>query len=209
MVLNDKEIIKQCSQKEMVHPFVNKQVKTKVINKKEKQFISYGVSSFGYDIRLSKEDFYIFKKRTVWQKIKDYFTGSKVIDPKRFNTEVLTRLTLQKDGNSSYFLLPSMTYALGVSHERFKIPSTITSMAIGKSTYARSGLLVNCTPLEAGWEGYLTIEFANMTPFDMRLYADEGILQLVFWEGNQPEVTYADRAGKYQGQQLQVTMPRV
>lgn len=160
--------------------------------------ISYGLSSFGYDIRLSPKDFRIF----------NHIPGS-VVDPKRFNESHLEPVALQHDDQGSFFVLPRHSYGLGVAVERLVVPKNITVFCVGKSTYARAGVICNLTPAETRWEGYLTLEFSNPCPTDVRLYANEGIAQLLFLDGDSCEVTYSDRQGKYQNQNEEVTAPRV
>ena len=160
--------------------------------------ISYGVTSFGYDLRLSPSDFRIFR----------HVPGS-VVDPKRFNPANLEPAKLHKDEDGSrYFILPGHSYGLGVALEHMKVPADVIVVAIGKSTYARAGLICNVTPAEPGWEGHLTLEFSNASPADCRIYADEGVTQLLFFEGDACQTSYAQRAGKYQHQKHEVTLPR-
>ena len=160
--------------------------------------ISYGLSSFGYDLRLSPDDFRIFR----------HVPGT-VVDPKRFNPENLEKARLHSSDHGSYFILPGNSYALGVAMEKLKIPRGITVVCLGKSTYARCGIIANCTPAESEWQGHLTLEFSNSSAADCRLYAYEGIVQLLFFEGGSCEVSYEDRNGKYQHQQHEVTLARV
>jgi len=160
--------------------------------------LSYGTSSYGYDIRLSPNEFLTFR----------HVPGT-VMDPKRANPANLEPATLHHDEQGSYFILPAHTYGLGVALERLKVPPNITVICLGKSTYARLGIIANMTPAEAGWEGYLTLEFSNSSGADCRIYAEEGICQLLFFEGDPCETTYADRQGKYQGQPEGVVLARV
>jgi dCTP deaminase len=162
------------------------------------KLISYGLGSYGYDIRLSPNDFRIFR----------HIPGT-VIDPKRFNPDNLEPVQLQRDEMGEFFLLPGHSYGLGVAVERLEIPSNITVLCIGKSTYARAGIIANLTPAEAGWRGHLTLEFSNSSPADARIYANEGCVQLIFFEGERCEVSYEDRKGKYQDQKEQVTIARI
>jgi dCTP deaminase len=164
----------------------------------EMPVISYGLSSYGYDIRLSPSEFRIFR----------HIPGT-VIDPKRFNPENLEPTQLQQEGNGQYFILPAHSYGLGVALERLAIPDNITTICIGKSTYARCGIIANLTPAEAGWRGYLTLEFSNSSSADCRIYANEGVVQLLFLEGEPCQVSYATRKGKYQDQPEKVTLARV
>ena len=160
--------------------------------------ISYGLSSFGYDIRLSPKEFRIFR----------HVPGT-VIDPKRFNPENLEPTKLRTDQHGDYFILPAHSYGLGVALERLAIPNNITTICIGKSTYARCGIIANLTPAEAGWRGYLTLEFSNSSSADCRIYASEGVVQLLFLEGDPCQVSYETRRGKYQDQQERVTLAKV
>lgn len=160
--------------------------------------ISYGLSSFGYDIRLSPLEFRVFR----------HIPGT-VVDPKNLNPENLEPVKLHHDKNGSFFILPAHSYGLGVALERLDIPDTITVLCIGKSTYARVGLIANLTPAEAGWRGHLTLEFSNSSSADCRIYANEGVVQLLFLEGEACEVSYEQRRGKYQDQPEKVVFSRV
>jgi len=164
----------------------------------DRRVLSYGLSSYGYDIRLSPKDFRIFR----------HVPGT-VINPKAFNPANLEREELQEDDYGRYFVLPAHSYGLGVALEALKIPDNISVLCIGKSTYARIGCIANLTPAEAGWEGHLTLEISNASHADCRIYADEGIVQLLFFEGDRCETSYARRRGKYQHQLQEVTLPRV
>ena len=160
--------------------------------------ISYGLSSFGYDLRLSPDQFLVFR----------HIPGT-VIDPKAFNSANLERAPLHRDDHGSYFILPAHSYGLGVALERLEIPNDITCLFIGKSTYARCGLIANLTPGEAGWRGHLTLEFSNSSSADCRIYAGEGVVQTLFLEGEPCSTSYEDRQGKYQDQPAAVTLARV
>lgn len=160
--------------------------------------ISYGLSSYGYDIRLSPADFRIFR----------HVPGT-VIDPKRFNPDNLEAARLHHDKQGEFFILPGHSYGLGVALEKLSMPDNATVLCIGKSTYARAGIIANLTPAEAGWRGHLTLEFSNSSPADARIYANEGCVQLLFFEGVPCEVSYETRKGKYQDQLEQVTIARV
>lgn len=180
-MLTDKEI----SDKVIIKPFCN--------TKTQHTGISYGLNPFGYDIRLSPNDFRVFTG-----------DGEGVIDPKRFDPNCLQKLPLIED---SYFVLPAFSYALGVAYEYIEMPNNVSALCFGKSTYARSGVVLNLTPIEAGWRGYLTLEMANCSPKACRIYAYEGISQIVFFDGKQPPITtYGE--GKYQNQQPEVTLAR-
>jgi dCTP deaminase len=155
-----------------------------------KKIISYGTSSMGYDVRLA-EEFRIFSN-----------VNSAIIDPKKFDERCLVagELRIDEDG-SKYVLLPPNSYLLGHTIEYMRIPRDIMVIAIGKSTYARAGAIVNVTPIEPGFEGTVVIEVSNSTPLPLKVYANEGIAQFVFFRGEACETSYGDRGGKYQGQQ--------
>jgi len=165
---------------------------------KKNAVLSYGCSSYGYDLRLSKNEFLIFR----------HVPGT-VMNPKKFNPNNLEKTPLQKDEDGEFFILPAHSYGLGVAHEKMKVPPNITVICLGKSTYARLGIIVNTTPAEAGWEGHLTLEFSNSSGADCRIYANEGICQLLFFEGDPCSTTYSDRKGKYQNQPEQVTLAKI
>ncbi|AFZ60919.1 dCTP deaminase [Anabaena cylindrica FACHB-243] len=193
MIKNDIWIT-EMAKKGMISPFEPSLVR----HFEELPVISFGLSSFGYDIRLSHEDFRIFK----------HIPGT-VVDPKNFNAENLEQTKLHTDENGSYFILPAHSYGLGVALERLEIPDNITVICIGKSTYARCGIIANVTPAEAAWRGYLTLELSNASSADCRIYANEGIVQLMFLEGAPCAVNYEARQGKYQDQLGVVTLARV
>lgn len=182
------------AQKGMITPFEPKQMR----HSDNLLVISFGLSSFGYDIRLSPHDFRIFR----------HIPGT-VVDPKNFNPENLEQTKLHTDESGSYFILPAHSYGLGVALERLDIPENITVICIGKSTYARCGIIANVTPAEAAWRGYLTLELSNASSADCRIYANEGIVQLMFLEGEACGVSYEARQGKYQDQPNVVTLARV
>ena len=167
----------------MISPFEDKQVR--------EGKISYGLSSYGYDARVS-EEFKIFTN-----------VNSEIVDPKNFkSTNFVTK-------NGPECIIPPNSFALARTVEKFKIPKDILVICLGKSTYARCGIIVNVTPLEPGWEGYVTLEFSNTTPLPAKIYANEGVAQFIFMKGKEtPEVTYADRKGKYMGQ-TGVTLPKI
>jgi dCTP deaminase len=205
MFKNDRWIKEQAAQG-MIEPFVPKLVKQwqtvtsgptnyRTIGRR---VLSYGCSSYGYDLRLSPNEFQIFQ----------HVPGT-VMNPKRFNPKNLTLAELQHDEDGDFFILPGHTYGLGVVIEKLRVPPSCTVICLGKSTYARLGIIVNATPAEAGWEGHLTLEFSNSSAADCRIYANEGVCQLLFAEGEPCEVTYADRLGKYQGQGETVVTARV
>ncbi len=181
-VLSDKWI-KKMALNGMISPFEEKQI--------SKGKISYGLSSFGYDARVSNE-FKIFTN-----------VNSEIVDPKSFKpSNFLTK-------NVSECVIPPNSFVLASTVEYFKIPKNVLVICLGKSTYARCGIIVNVTPLEPGWEGHVTLEFSNTTPLPAKIYANEGASQFVFLQGNEkPEISYSDRKGKYMGQ-TGVTLPKV
>ena len=182
-ILSDKWIKKMSKNHNMISPFEENQVRG---NK-----ISFGLSSYGYDARVANE-FKVFTN-----------VNSEVIDPKNFkSTNFITR-----SGNEC--IIPPNSFALASTMEYFKIPDDVMVICLGKSTYARCGIIVNVTPLEPGWEGYVTLEFSNTTPLPAKIYANEGVAQFIFLKGNEkPNITYADRNGKYM-KQKGVTLPKV
>ncbi|XHX80926.1 MAG: dCTP deaminase [Stenomitos frigidus ULC029] len=194
MILNDRRIRQLCGYDGMVSPFEPELVRAV----EGRKVISYGLSSFGYDIRLAASEFRIFQRKP-----------GEIVDPKRFDSANLIHSELQQCDGDQFFILPANSYALGVSVERFNLPRSLIGVCIGKSTYARSGVIVNVTPMEPGWKGYLTIEVSNASSADCRIYANEGIAQMLFLEGEPCEVSYADRSGKYQDQNQNVELARV
>jgi dCTP deaminase len=170
-----------------------------------KRVISYGTSSAGYDLKLSASGLQLFT--AVHGVVNDA-----VIDPKRFDERCLITLEAEydyRDSPDTYYTLPAHSYALGVTLETITMPKDHLGLVVGKSTYARCGLIVNTTPLEPGWTGQLVLELFNATPLPLRVYAREGIAQLLMIPIDMtPEVTYADRQGKYQGQ-MGITTARV
>ena len=200
MIKNDKWIIEQARQG-MITPFEEKSIRKAALGTdKAIPTISWGLSSYGYDIRLSPDDFRIFR----------HIPGT-VVDPKKFNPQNLAQAELHTDNDgSSYFIIPANSYGLGASLESIKMPPNVTAICLGKSTYARVGVIANTTPLEAAWEGKaITLEFSNASSADVKIYANEGVVQLLFFEGESCETTYANRGGKYQNQGSGVTLPKV
>ena len=193
-VLADWEIKEFALEHQMIDPFGDH-----VVSKEDgRKLLSYGLSSYGYDIRLSPKQCLIFGKIQAGD-----------CDPKEFDEDILRPSELLEDEKGQYFLSPPYGYCLGVAMERLKLPRDVTVVAVGKSTYARSGILVNITPAEAGWEGHLTLEISNCTGLFNRIYANEGITQLLFYRGKPCEVSYQDRKGKYQDQPYQVVYSHV
>lgn len=174
---NDRWIRHMAEKYDMISPYVDKQVGEGII--------SYGPSSFGYDVRAGMS----------WKIFTD-IRGA-IIDPKDQDIRAYDSFDVL-DG--SPVIIPPNSYALTHTIEYFKLPRTVTCVCIGKSTYARCGIHVNVTPLEAGWEGQVTVEISNATRLPVKIYPGEGIMQVLFFEGEDPEVSYADRKGKYQGQ---------
>ena len=168
----------------MIEPFVEGQVRAGVV--------SYGLSSFGYDIRVADE-FRIFTPAT---------GQLSVIDPKAVDERAMMPY------RGEVCIVPPNSFALARTVEYFRIPRNVLTICLGKSTYARCGIIVNVTPFEPEWEGYVTIEISNTTPLPAKIYANEGIAQVIFFEGDAPEVSYADRKGKYQ-RQHGITLPRL
>ena len=197
MLKNDLWINQKASEG-MINPFQSNLVRHLEPNNKQKPVLSYGCSSYGYDLRLSSKEFLIFR----------HIPGT-VMNPKRFNPDNLEKTILHHDDDGDFFILPAHSYGLGVALEKMKVPENITVICIGKSTYARLGIIVNTTPAEAGWEGHLTLEFSNSSGADCRIYANEGICQLLFFEGDPCATTYEDRRGKYQNQPEKVTLAKI
>jgi dCTP deaminase len=197
MIKNDKWIIEQAKQG-MITPFQEHLVRKLVLGEVEIPAISFGLSSYGYDIRLSPAEFLVFR----------HIPGT-IVDPKNFNPKNLEAVELHHDQNGDYFILPGNSYGLGVSLETISMPSNVTAICLGKSTYARVGIIANITPLEASWKGAITLEFSNSSHADVKVYANEGICQLLFFEGDPCQTTYADRQGKYQNQGQKVTLAKV
>jgi dCTP deaminase len=201
VIKNDAWITKM-AQQGMIAPFEPQLVRAVALDAAQPEMchkvISYGLSSYGYDLRLSPNEFRVFR----------HVPGT-IVDPKNFNPANLEPAALHSDRNGSYFILPAHSYGLGVALERLEVPGNVSVICIGKSTYARIGLIANLTPAEAGWRGHLTLEFSNSSSADCRIYASEGIVQLLFFEGEPCNVSYADRQGKYQDQSEAVTLARI
>ncbi len=194
-VKSDRWIIQMCREQQLISPFEESLVR----ELEGRRIISAGVSSYGYDLRLAVDGFRVFSPIT-----------SAEIDPKDFDENSLIEAPLRTAADGSlYWLLPPHSYALGVTVETFKMPRNVIGFCLGKSSYARSGLIVNATPLEPGWRGRLVLEFSNSADLPVRIYANEGIAQVIFFESDEAcEVSYADRQGKYQDQTGLVT-PRL
>jgi len=180
---SDKWIREQSLNNEMIVPFCEKNV--------GKGVVSYGLSSYGYDIRVADE-FKIFTN-----------IGGTVVDPKNFDQNNVV------DFKGKICIVPPNSFALARTVEYFKMPRDVLAICLGKSTYARCGIIVNVTPFEPGFEGHITIEISNTTPLPAKIYADEGIAQVLFLQGDEIcEVSYADKKGKYQ-KQTGITLPRI
>ncbi len=197
MLKNDLWINQKASEG-MINPFQSNLVRHLNPDNQQQPVLSYGCSSYGYDLRLSSKEFLIFR----------HVPGT-VMNPKKFNPDNLEKTLLHHDEDGDFFILPAHSYGLGVALEKMKVPENITVICIGKSTYARLGIIVNTTPAEAGWEGHLTLEFSNSSGADCRIYANEGICQLLFFEGDPCATTYEDRRGKYQNQPERVTLAKI
>ncbi len=194
MLLSDRDIT-VCAELGMITPFEP----THVREFDSHRVLSYGLSSYGYDLRLSSKEFWTFR----------HIPGH-IVDPKAFNPAHLAPAPLHHHPeHGSYFILPAHSYGLGVAYERLALPENVTALFIGKSTYARCGVIANLTPGEAGWRGHLTLEFSNSSGADCRIYANEGIVQALFFRGEPCATSYADRSGKYQDQQHGVVTARV
>jgi len=179
----DHWIRKMALEQRMIEPFADSQVRNGVI--------SYGVSSYGYDIRVANE-FKIFTN-----------VFSAVVDPKMFDPRSMV------DFKGDVCVIPPNSFALAKTIEYFRIPRQVLTVCLGKSTYARCGIIVNVTPFEPEWEGFVTLEISNTTPLPARIYANEGIAQVLFFEADEMcETSYADKKGKYQGQQS-IVLPKL
>jgi len=182
-IKSDTWIRRMARERRMIEPFAENQVRDGVI--------SYGVSSYGYDIRVAAE-FKIFTN-----------VNSTIVDPKRFDQQSFV------DFKGDVCIVPPNSFALARTVEYFRIPRNILTVCLGKSTYARCGIIVNVTPFEPEWEGTATLEISNTTPLPAKIYANEGIAQVVFFEADEIcEISYADKKGKYQAQR-EITLPRI
>lgn len=179
----DHWIRKMAQEHGMIEPFVDSQVRDGVI--------SYGVSSYGYDVRVADE-FKIFTN-----------VFSAVVDPKNFDTDSMV------DFQGDVCVIPPNSFALARTVEYFRIPRSVLTVCLGKSTYARCGIIVNVTPFEPEWEGFVTLEISNTTPLPAKIYANEGLAQVLFFEADEEcEISYADKKGKYQKQQS-IVLPKL
>ena len=174
-VKSDKWIRKMAQQHKMIEPYEDRQIRDGVI--------SYGVSSYGYDMRVADE-FRIFTN-----------VNSSIVDPKHFDSKSFVEF------KGDVCIVPPNSFALGRSVEYFRIPRNVLTLCVGKSTYARCGIIVNVTPFEPEWEGFVTLEISNTTPLPAKIYGNEGLCQVIFFESDeQCEVSYKDKKGKYQSQ---------
>jgi dCTP deaminase len=186
-IKSDKWIRRMAAQHGMIEPFEPGQVR----EANGQKIVSYGTSSYGYDIRCSRE-FKLFTN-----------INSTVIDPKNFDPNSFVEV------NADFCIIPPNSFALARTVEYFRIPRNVLTICLGKSTYARCGIIVNVTPFEPEWEGYVTLEFSNTTPLPAKIYAGEGCAQVLFFESDEVcETSYKDRGGKYQGQ-VGVTLPKI
>ena len=182
-IKSDKWIKRMATEHQMIVPFEERQVR--------KGVISYGLSSYGYDIRVANE-FKIFTN-----------VNCSIVDPKNFDEQSFV------DFKGEICIAPPNSFALARTIEYFKIPRSVLTICLGKSSYARCGIILNVTPFEPEWEGFATLEISNTTPLPAKIYANEGIAQVVFFEADETcEVSYADKKGKYQAQQ-DITLPRI
>lgn len=186
-IKSDNWIIKMAKEQGLIEPFSEEQVRLS----HNGRVISYGVSSYGYDVRCADE-FKIFTN-----------INSAIVDPKAFSEKSFV------DVKSDVCIIPPNSFALARTVEYFRIPRNVLTICLGKSTYARCGIIVNVTPLEPEWEGHVTLEFSNTTPLPAKIYANEGVAQMLFLESDEAcAISYKDRGGKYQGQKG-VTLPQV
>ena len=182
-IKSDKWIKKMSITESMIKPFVENNIR--------KDVISYGLSSYGYDIRVSDE-YKIFTN-----------INNSVIDPKKFDDKSFINF------KGDICVVPANSFALARSIEYFKIPRNVLTICLGKSTYARCGIIVNVTPFEPEWEGYVTLEISNTTPLPAKIYSNEGLCQVIFFESDENcEVSYKDKSGKYQ-KQTGITLPKL
>jgi dCTP deaminase len=187
MIKSDRWIRRMARRHRLIQPFEPRQVKMR----RGRRIVSYGTSSYGYDVRCSTE-FKIFTN-----------INSSIVDPKAFDEKNFV------DFSGPVCIIPPNSFALARTVEYFRIPRNVLTICLGKSTYARCGIIVNVTPLEPEWEGHVTLEFSNTTPLPARVYANEGVAQVIFLESDEVcETSYKDRGGKYQ-KQKGVTLPRI
>jgi dCTP deaminase len=184
-IKSDKWIRQMAKKHKMIEPFVDGQVRYC----EGQKVISYGLSSYGYDLRVARE-FKVFTN-----------INNSLIDPKNFSDEAFVHI------EGDYCIIPPNSFALARSVEYFRIPRDVITICLGKSTYARCGIIVNVTPFEPEWEGHVTLEISNTTPLPAKVYANEGLAQVLFYQASEVcETSYADRGGKYMGQ-TNITLP--
>ncbi|MCI0650364.1 MAG: dCTP deaminase [Planctomycetes bacterium] len=190
-IKSDRWIRRMAIEHKLIEPFEPRQVRHVDENGEQRRVISYGLSSYGYDLRVADE-FKIFTN-----------VHSSVVDPKGFDDRSFV------DVKQNLCTIPPNSFALARSVEYFRIPRNVLTICLGKSTYARCGIIVNVTPFEPEWEGHVTLEISNTTPLPARIYANEGLAQVIFLESDEAcETSYRDRGGKYQGQRG-ITIPRI
>ena len=183
-IKSDKWITRMAREHQMIDPFVDEQARAGVV--------SYGVSSYGYDVRVGNE-FKVFTN-----------VFNTVVDPKNFDSRSFVDIV------ADVCIIPPNSFALASTIEYFRIPRNVLTVCLGKSTYARCGIIVNVTPFEPEWEGHATLEISNTTPLPARIYANEGLCQVLFLESDEPcEISYADKKGKYQGQPAEIVLPKM
>jgi dCTP deaminase len=188
MLMSDRWIRKMALEHGMIEPFADRQIRHTEGNK----IVSFGLSSYGYDLHVADE-FKVFTN-----------VNNSMVDPKQFREDAFVAFK-----NASTCIIPPNSFALARSIEYFRIPRNVLTLCIGKSTYARCGIIVNVTPFEPEWEGTVTLEISNTTPLPAKIYANEGLAQVLFFEAKEVcEVSYADRKGKYM-RQLEITCPRI
>lgn len=196
-IMSDKQIRKAAIDHKMIEPFESRLVKERMVRVSADQgylekVVSFGTSSYGYDIRCGRE-FKVFTN-----------INSTIVDPKNFDVNSFVEI------EADSCIIPPNSFALARSIERFKIPRNVLTVCLGKSTYARCGIIVNVTPLEPEWEGYVTLEFSNTTPLPAKIYANEGCAQVLFFQADEEcETSYKDRAGKYMNQEAIPVVPKV
>jgi dCTP deaminase len=189
MLQNDKQILELCVKEDLIRPYT---MQTKEIN--GNKVISFGLSSYGYDLRLSSTELLLINN------------SATLLDPKNSREDDFISLVQDFDSTGAYWKVPPNSCVLGTTLECIRMPENITAIATGKSTYARNGIIANVTPIEAGWCGHITIELSNTSSKIVKVYANEGIIQLLFFKGDKCQTSYADRKGKYQNQAEKVVL---
>jgi dCTP deaminase len=214
-LLSDREIKELCTgDRPMLSPFVPELVRKIDLHPAFRtgsiKAISYGLSSYGYDLQLSPKRLRIFKKKPIWQQVGESsgLLKPQIIDPKDFDENVLYDARKHCDRTGTYWVMPPHSVSLGTTPTCFDMPHNIIGMALGKSTYARCAVNPIVTPAEPKWKGHLTLEIANNSDFHCKIYANEGITQILFLRGADCETDYSDRNGKYQNQDEEVVLAR-